>query len=127
MPAPLDLTGRRFGLLVVMSLDTVMRRDGKKVRIWKCKCDCGYVVFRSTPNIMYSHRHNHVHGCMHCRGARSRLVQRTMATSMGFKPKQPPTPCGDDIMAALCEHFGPVAEPGFSDDEVDPCFWEKWW
>ncbi len=34
-----DLTGRRFGLLVVQGLSP--RRWGKQHRLWVCQCDCG--------------------------------------------------------------------------------------
>ena len=37
MPAPLDLTGRRFGKLVALRRDRW--HDGKTA--WQCRCDCG--------------------------------------------------------------------------------------
>lgn len=39
----LDLTGQRFGRLVVLSLDPIPYRSpaGKPVRRWVCRCDCG--------------------------------------------------------------------------------------
>ena len=36
----LDLTGVRFGRLVAIELDSVLRR---KKSLWKCQCDCGNV------------------------------------------------------------------------------------
>jgi hypothetical protein len=36
----IDITGRRFGRLVALSL--VRRRRGKRVSVyWRCRCDCG--------------------------------------------------------------------------------------
>lgn len=37
-----DLTGRRFGLLVVLDLYS-LRTDPKKRTRWRCRCDCGTV------------------------------------------------------------------------------------
>lgn len=39
MPAKIDITGRRFGSLVVIREDATRSNDGK-VR-WECRCDCG--------------------------------------------------------------------------------------
>lgn len=43
MPAPLDLTGRRFGSLVVLSAGPMVRW-GRPMRSWVCRCDCGAIV-----------------------------------------------------------------------------------
>lgn len=40
----IDLTGKRFGRLVVISLDAPhIQPNGAKVTMWKCKCDCGNI------------------------------------------------------------------------------------
>lgn len=37
-----DLTGKRFGRLIVLHQDGFyITKDGKRLRQWKCKCDCG--------------------------------------------------------------------------------------
>ena len=42
MPNKIDLTGRRFGRLVVVGEDEVhIEPNGAKTRMWKCQCDCG--------------------------------------------------------------------------------------
>jgi hypothetical protein len=38
MPEAIDLTGQRFGRLLVVDF---AGRDHKKRRLWNCKCDCG--------------------------------------------------------------------------------------
>lgn len=38
MPAPIDLTGQRFGRLTVVGLDEDTRKSRK--RYWFCECDC---------------------------------------------------------------------------------------
>ncbi len=48
----IDLTGKRFGKLVVLEFDhkqVVAYENGKKrtTYFWKCKCDCGNFVVRS--------------------------------------------------------------------------------
>lgn len=37
----IDLTGRRFGMLVALSMDGV---DSYRQRMWRCVCDCGRTV-----------------------------------------------------------------------------------
>lgn len=43
MAAPKDLTGQRFGRLVVICLDPTpyVSPSGKPTRRWRCRCDCG--------------------------------------------------------------------------------------
>jgi hypothetical protein len=43
MPRLIDLTGKRFGKLLVLCQDKAGRRlpSGKKVTYWFCRCDCG--------------------------------------------------------------------------------------
>ena len=38
MPAPIDLTGQKFGKLTALYSES----NGKR-RMWYCKCDCGEV------------------------------------------------------------------------------------
>ena len=38
----IDLTGQRFGRLVVLErAEDNITKSGKKVKCWKCLCDCG--------------------------------------------------------------------------------------
>lgn len=42
MSKPIDLTGKKFGKLLVVSLDEpYVNERGVKKRKWRCKCDCG--------------------------------------------------------------------------------------
>jgi hypothetical protein len=42
MPAFIDLTGKRFGRLVVISrAETKTTKGGNKLHRWSCQCDCG--------------------------------------------------------------------------------------
>lgn len=39
-----DLTGRRFGKLVVLEeAGFIKKDDGRKSRLWRCQCDCGNI------------------------------------------------------------------------------------
>jgi hypothetical protein len=47
MSAIIDMTGKRFGRLIV--IERAENRTNRKVAMWKCKCDCGKeVVCRGT-------------------------------------------------------------------------------
>ena len=42
MANKIDLTGKRFGRLVVLEqAEYHIDKKGRKIRMWKCKCDCG--------------------------------------------------------------------------------------
>ena len=43
MPAPLDLTGRRFGQLTVLER-AGRARWGRDQAAWRCRCDCGALI-----------------------------------------------------------------------------------
>lgn len=41
-----DLTGKRFGKLVVLEeAGFIKKSDGRNSRLWKCQCDCGNIFF----------------------------------------------------------------------------------
>lgn len=44
MRPPQDLTFKRFGKLFVYGLVELTKKpNGKKVRLWGCRCDCGII------------------------------------------------------------------------------------
>lgn len=43
-PRRLDLTGKRFGRLVVLKMDHINRHQQS---MWKCRCDCGETIVTS--------------------------------------------------------------------------------
>ena len=51
MPLMIDLTGRRFGRLLVLS--KAGRRVGSAV-VWRCQCDCGRTVEVAARNLLHS-------------------------------------------------------------------------
>ena len=53
-----DLTGKRFGKLVVESLDftRVQKRQRQRAWYWKCRCDCGKECFKTSADLV-SHYH----------------------------------------------------------------------
>ena len=48
MPAPIDLTGKRFGRLVVLRLAP---KEGGRERRWICRCDCGSETSPTSKNL----------------------------------------------------------------------------
>lgn len=52
MPKALDLSGLRFGRLVVQHLvNSRVAKDGKPRRRWLCQCDCGNTIIASTQDL----------------------------------------------------------------------------
>lgn len=62
-PYNTDLTGKRFGLLVVEEMsDKVTYTKRGPVHLWKCKCDCEAIVYKCTSHLNY----NKNNGCREC-------------------------------------------------------------
>ena len=60
-----DLTGKRFGKLVVIKRNgTLIRKNGNKKALWLCKCDCGNEVNRTTENLRKNNNDNNSCGCL---------------------------------------------------------------
>ena len=49
MPRYEDLTGQRFGKLIVLEATDKKNADGR--RIWKCLCDCGNIKYTTCQNL----------------------------------------------------------------------------
>lgn len=48
----IDLSGKKFGrLLVLEKSESKVTPNGTARTMWKCKCDCGNIVFRSQQNL----------------------------------------------------------------------------
>jgi hypothetical protein len=58
-PKAIDITGERFGRLVAMQR---VGKDKRNNALWRCKCDCGNEVIRSTSELRK--RSNHSCGCL---------------------------------------------------------------
>lgn len=66
---PSDLTGIKFyNLIVVKEANHKVRKDGKKVRQWECKCDCGKAKICNRQELVSGKRKSC--GCMHSYYAR---------------------------------------------------------
>lgn len=53
MPAKIDLTGRRFGRLLVLSQGEPTTSAGQKKVMWLCQCDCGNTVTVASERLRY--------------------------------------------------------------------------
>ena len=53
MPKYEDLTGQRFGRLIVLEPTDKKNNDGR--RIWKCQCDCGNIKYTTCQNLKRGH------------------------------------------------------------------------
>lgn len=73
MPTWVDLTGKRFGNLLVerLSFEKSKRTLRHYVWYWECKCDCGRICFKKAADLV-SHYHRM---CPHC--ARKEAVRKT--------------------------------------------------
>lgn len=77
----LDLTGQRFGRLVVIRVSGE-RTNSKRV-IWECKCDCGEFSFVSHSNL----RNGHVKSCGCLRKEVSSKEMNKKMKTKGYREK----------------------------------------
>lgn len=73
-----DLTGQRFGRIVV--LEDTHTRDKYRNEIWKCKCDCGKIIFKSS-DLLRSKNSNSC-GCL--ANELTRIRNKQMFTTHGY-------------------------------------------
>lgn len=68
-----DLTGRRFGNLVVEGLDLTRVQKGQRQRrwYWKCRCDCGNYCYKTGADLV-THYHRMCPSC-----ARKQAIRKT--------------------------------------------------
>lgn len=68
---PPDLTGNRYGKLVVLSqADPIIHGDHSKRRAWLCRCDCGKEVIKAEDNMVSGHTRSC--GCLRGHGFHGR-------------------------------------------------------
>lgn len=51
MVAPINLSGKRFGLLTAVSYTLQTLSSGRKMSAWLCRCDCGEQITAMTVNL----------------------------------------------------------------------------
>ena len=79
-----DLSGMRFGRLVVMKRgEDRIKPCGKKVVRWECKCDCGNEVTVSRDSLMSGNTKSC--GCLHSEQLSERNVRNSDAELLGQK------------------------------------------
>lgn len=63
MPKLIDLTGKRFGKLVVLERgENYISPNGTKLTRWICQCDCGEIIHTTLSHLKYGHTKSC--GCM---------------------------------------------------------------
>lgn len=78
-----DMTGKRFGRLLVVSIDSI-RADqfGKRMSWWKCQCDCGTQTVARITALTTGDKKSC--GCLQKEGASKRLKTHGMSGSRLF-------------------------------------------
>jgi len=86
MPATMDLTGQRFGRLVVIN----EAESSKPGRHWLCRCDCGNTCIRRSGALRDKHHKNKSCGCAHVDSIRkaSQAAWKATTTWTGPHKKQ---------------------------------------
>lgn len=78
MSEPMDLTGQRFGMLVVLGVSKDVYIDpkrGKKYKKWDCQCDCGKIVSRTTYSLTNKKLRNPSCGCNRIKCAKENFTK----------------------------------------------------
>lgn len=91
MPPPLDLTGRRFGALVVLSRGPHVKW-GSLQSSWRCRCDCGTEI--EVPQSRLPHRDSipkshRIDACPDCRARPCEVCGGTVPASSASKSCSP--------------------------------------
>lgn len=76
-----DLSGRRFGKLVVLSIVMDRPDAGRQTYFWNCQCDCGKTKQIRGAALV----HNHTKSCGHCTHGLSRTVEYSVWFGMKRK------------------------------------------
>lgn len=96
----IDLTGQRFGRLTVLREGSGQRQsNGKPVRTWICKCDCGNEVEVRQPNLTRKEYNTVSCGC-YAREDRAKRMQKVAFKHGGRKDRLYHIWCG---MRYRCE------------------------
>ena len=74
----IDLTGKRYGRLVVVGFDRLQNHK----TYWKCACDCGLVVVATGNNLRSGNTSSC--GCLRRETAKARYTERAMTTERAF-------------------------------------------
>lgn len=99
MPAPIDLTGRRFGRLVVLAPAGHVQ-FGNRMRAWRCRCDCGVTITVPRVRLPYyrSIRQDFiVDACPACRRGRACKVCGTPFVPASSRSLTCSDACRDDL------------------------------
>lgn len=73
MPAPLDLTGQRFGRLVALAL--APKRGNRRDRVWSCLCECGQHCAVAVPELRSGEAKSC--GCLRSETTRKQVAKNT--------------------------------------------------
>jgi len=122
LPRDFDLTGYRFGELVVTRFSERRGRD----RVWECRCEgCGQILLRASRELTLGHRKNRWQSCLPC--ARKRRGRQFVAAYLREK-KRHLTHMWDSSKSLYC---GDVSElDRFTGTTARPaCTWSplEWW
>lgn len=87
MPRAVDLSGRRFGRLMALRLAAGRREpNGKAVRCWLCRCDCGAELSVTAAHL--TRRWTRSCGCLNTETRSRLIIERTLrhGASQGERP-----------------------------------------
>ena len=71
-----NLTGQHINMLTVLERsDQFATRGKRRVRLWKCRCDCGNITYKATDTLTGSRKCS----CTECAGRRNAAKARENA------------------------------------------------
>lgn len=115
MSAALNLSGKRFGSLVV--LRRAPNRPGLKLSMWDCRCDCGAAVICRGPSLVDGNTTS-------CGCRRKANLHSLAATRESTGEAQPASLTDERVEALAVEHeafgFGRVGDKGLSIHGFEP-------
>ncbi len=111
MPAKLDLTGQRFGRLLVVSAAPPKISGGQSCTQWTCRCDCGRLITTYTGGLRSGHTASC--GCATNDARVARFTKHGMSSTREHAAWR--------AMKARCENKSQTSYPNYGGRGISVC------
>lgn len=124
MAKKVDLTGLRFGRLLVVAPAGVIKKGSRTYKTWECLCDCGLTSFKTTNSLNSGNVRSC--GCLAAESQSKRAIDRNTVHghNRAGRGNQSPTWHSWNSMRKRCLYKGHVSYPLYGGRGITVC--EEW-